>query len=251
METKRIYNLKRGIENPDDDEIMKFRHTFTQLPRKVDLRDKLPKVYNQGALGSCSAQACSAAYEYISNKPPNPSKLFMYYNARLLDGEEWVTEDAGSTLVSCIDGMKKFGVCPEKKWPYDISKFAIKPPEECYTKAKQSIVTEVNRVSRSLQDMKACLASNFPFVFGIIIFPSFEDPIVGKTGNVPLPGKEEKSLGGHAMLCCGYDDDRQVFICRNSWSDIWGDKGYCYIPYDYFTNNQISWNFYCIKKASR
>ena len=65
METKRIYNLERSTVEPEC--VVKFKHTFVQLPTKVDLRDKLPKVYNQGALGSCTAQALSAAYEYLSN----------------------------------------------------------------------------------------------------------------------------------------------------------------------------------------
>jgi len=249
METKRIYNLERSNVEPEC--VAKFKHTFMHLPTKVDLRNNLPPVYNQGALGSCTAQALSAAYEYLSNKPPNPSKLFIYYNARLLDGEKWTLEDAGATLVSCVKGMQQFGVCPEKKWPYDISKFTIRPPQECYTKAKQNVVTEFNSIPQNLQDMKACLASGFPFVIGIYIYPSFESPIVGKTGNVPVPGKDEQKLGGHAMLVCGYNDDRRVFICRNSWSDAWGDKGYCYIPYDYLTNPNISWDAFCIKKTSR
>ena len=41
---------------------------------------------------------------------------------------------------------------------------------------------------------------------------------------------------GHAMAIVGFDDDQQVFIVRNSWGPDWGDDGYCYISYDYFTH---------------
>ena len=76
----RIYNLKRSnVPPPDvDTEHKRFRHAFNALPTKVDLRDKLPPVYDQGALGSCTAQAGAAAYSFVSSKPPNPSKLFLY-----------------------------------------------------------------------------------------------------------------------------------------------------------------------------
>lgn len=250
METKRIYNLKRSDVPPPEHK--RFRHVFNaSLPKRVDLRDKLPPVYDQGQLGSCTAQAGAAAYSFVSNKPPNPSKLFLYYNARLLDNPKWVLEDSGATLYHLIVGMEQFGVCPEKKWPYDISKFKDKPTQECYDKAKKNLVTEVNHLNPTLPELKACLASNFPFVFGIMVHSSFESDIVSKTGKVPLPKKGEKQLGGHALLCCGYDDDQKVFICRNSWSSKWGDNGYCYLPYDYLTNPEIAWDFWCVKKTSR
>jgi hypothetical protein len=46
--------------------------------------------------------------------------------------------------------------------------------------------------------------------------------------------------GWHAMLCVGYSDPDKVFIIRNSWGKDWGDKGYCYIPYDYVINKDYN-----------
>ena len=37
---------------------------LTKLPKKVDLRSKMPKIYDQGELGSCTANAIGAAFEY-------------------------------------------------------------------------------------------------------------------------------------------------------------------------------------------
>jgi C1A family cysteine protease len=38
---------------------------------------------------------------------------------------------------------------------------------------------------------------------------------------MPMPSKDEKVLGGHAVLAVGYDDAQQQFIVRNSWGPYW------------------------------
>lgn len=42
---------------------------------------------------------------------------------------------------------------------------------------------------------------------GIAVYESFESQEVARTGEVPMPKPDEKMLGGHAILCCGYNDD--------------------------------------------
>jgi hypothetical protein len=61
------------------------------LPPLVDLRPQMPPIYDQGGLGSCTANAIGAAAEYVRRKqadpdPYTPSRLFIYYNERLLEG---------------------------------------------------------------------------------------------------------------------------------------------------------------------
>ena len=51
-----------------------------------------------------------------------------------------------------------------------------------------------------------------------------------------MPGAHEKVVGGHAVMAVGYDDAKQAFIVRNSWSANWGIKGYFYMPYAYITS---------------
>ena len=51
----------------------------------------------------------------------------------------------------------------------------------------------------------------------------------------------EKEHGWHTMLCVGYSDIDKVFIVRNSLRALnGGDKGYCYIPYDYVMNEEFN-----------
>ena len=64
-----------------------------------------------------------------------------------------------------------------------------------------------------------------------------------------MPGEGESSLGGHAVMAVGYDNEKQVFIVRNSWGLGWGDKGYFYMPYEYIINNDLCDDFWTIRKV--
>jgi hypothetical protein len=221
----------------------------SKLPAKVDLRPKMPSVYDQGNLGSCTANALCAAYAYASNKFSG-SRLFLYYNERVMI--KTVNQDSGAYLYDGVACLKKHGVCSEAKWPYIISMFAVKPPAQCYTDALKHTVVVAQNIYNDLTSMKQALSLGFPFVVGIAIFKSFESPVVSKTGNVPMPKANEQLLGGHAVLVCGYDDTKKVFIVQNSWGTSWGAKGYFYLPYAYLTNPKYSsdlWNITVVKNV--
>jgi C1A family cysteine protease len=162
------------------------------------------------------------------------SRLFLYYNERKLDGD--IDQDGGSTITTAIKALKKFGLCQEKDWPYDETKFKICPPKTCYDAALQNKVINAHIVSADA--LKQTLASGFPIAFGTILFSSFESDEVAKTGIIPMPTDDENSVGGHAMCIVGFDDDKKVFIVRNSWGTSWGLAGYCYFPYEYFADDE-------------
>ena len=90
---------------------------------------------------------------------------------------------------------------------------------------KSHTVKLYQRLTPVLNTLKGCLASGYPFVFGFTVYESFESPQVAKTGIVPMPGPTEKVVGGHAVVCVGYDDTKQQFIVRNSWGDELGNSG--------------------------
>ena len=181
---------------------------LTKLPKKVDLRSKMPKVYDQGQLGSCTANAIGAAFEFeqIQQKLKDfmPSRLFIYYNERAMEGT--IDSDSGAMIRDGIKSVAKLGVCPETTWPYDIAKFTEKPPRTAYAEAKKHQALVYRRVLANLHQMQGCLASGYPFVFGFTVYESFMSAEVAKTGEVPLPPRSEQLLGGHAVLAVGYDD---------------------------------------------
>ena len=242
------FGWKRDIPDPRDH---KFRVTAPQvLPPLIDLRDLCPPIYNQGTLGSCTAQALGAAYQFeqMKQKRPNflPSRLFIYYNERVLEGS--VNEDAGAMIRTGIKTMVKEGVCPETMWKYIESRFKKKPCPDCYKEALNNQVIEYLRLSpHSLYDVKNCLVNGYPVVFGFTIFQSFMSSYVARTGIATMPIANDSVIGGHAVMAVGYDDSIESLIVRNSWGKEWGIDGYFYLPYGYVTQANLSADYWTIR----
>lgn len=218
-----------------------------KLPATVDLRDKMPAVYDQGELGSCTANAIAAVMEYDIKRQGlpdfTPSRLFVYYNERVIEGTTGT--DAGAQLRDGIKTVAKDGVCAESLWPYKLSRFRSKPSTAAYTSAKDHPALKYSRVPRTYTGIRQCLSNGFPFVFGFTVYESFESPEVEKTGVLNLPEPAEKSLGGHAVAAVGYDGDR--VIVRNSWGADWGQAGYFTMPVAYLLNENLADDFWQIE----
>ena len=224
----------------------------TALPPKVDLREQCPPVYDQGHLGSCTANAIAAALEFDQMREKEqaftPSRLFIYYNERVIEGT--VSSDSGAQIRDGVKSVNKQGAPPEDPdWPYDITKFADKPPQKAYGDAAQHQSILYQRLTPTLGQLKGCLASGFPFVFGFVVYESFEGPQVASTGEAQLPQAGEKQLGGHAVLAVGYDESQQRFIVRNSWGAGWGMGGYFTLPYPYLLQHTLSSDFWTIRSV--
>jgi C1A family cysteine protease len=223
----------------------------TQLPTKIDLRSGCPDVYDQGQLGSCTANSIGAALEFDQIKqgetPFTPSRLFIYFNERTIEGT--VTSDSGAQIRDGVKSVNQSGAPPETDWPYDISKFADKPPQQAYDDAAKHKSILYQRVTQTLPQLKGCLAAGYPFVFGFTVYESFESQEVASTGEAPMPKAGEKQLGGHAVMAVGYDEDQQRFIVRNSWGPGWGMKGYFTLPYPYLLQDTLSSDFWTIRSV--
>jgi len=222
------------------------------LPPGADLRHHCPPVYDQGQLGSCTANAIAGALQFNQIKEKvadifTPSRLFIYYNERVM--ENTVSEDSGAMIRDGIKSVANQGAPHEKLWAYNIAKFKSKPSAAAYTDAAKHKAIKYERVTPTLPQLKGCLASGYPFVFGFSVYESFEGAEVAKTGVLSMPQPNEKQLGGHAVLCVGYEDASSRFIVRNSWGNKWGQAGYFTIPYAYLTDGNLSDDFWTIKRV--
>ncbi len=247
---ERKYGWRRGL--PDHrDHNYSAPHGMAPLPNKVDLRPTCPPVYNQLKLGSCTAQAIGGHIHFNQIRqgkkaPWTPSRLFIYYNERLIEGT--VREDSGAEIRNGIKSVAKWGVCPEDLWPYDVRRYRNKPGVTPYRKALNCRIASYQKLDNTnLFQLQSCLAEGLPFVFGFVVYESFEGEAIAKTGQFQIPEKSERMLGGHAVMCVGYDDDAQSLIVRNSYGADWGVEGYMFMPYDFVTSNQYCDDFWVIK----
>ncbi len=231
------------------------------LPPISDLRSQCPPIYNQGQIGSCTANAIGAAFEFeVKHQGLTdfmPSRLFIYYNERAMEGH--TTTDSGAQIRDGVKSVATLGVCSEDEWPYDDTpatsdggpfppgaRDGEKPGDACYKDALSNRATSYSRVLQDLTQMRGCLAAGYPFVFGFTVYESFESQEVAKTGVVPMPAPSETVLGGHAVLAVGYDDSAQTFTVRNSWGTDWGQEGYFTMPYAYLTTRGLASDFWTV-----
>lgn len=245
---------------PDLPDARDFQPSFkikkaTALPQVVDLRPSFRyiPILNQGPLGSCTANAIAVAHMAAQMKVHGeehpvvpPSRLFIYYNERNIEGT--VPIDAGAMIRDGIKSIARDGVCDEKIWPYKISQFRVKPNTLSYKDAQNHQAISYERLhGENLDQLLSCLASGFPFVFGFSVYSSFESSTVERTGvYAPNPLKEEL-VGGHAVICFGYDRLRGTFTIRNSWGADWGLDGYFTMRMSDVSNWNMCDDFWVVK----
>jgi len=241
-------------DSPDsrDHTYVASRAVFGRLPKRKDLRSRCPPAYDQKGLNSCSANAIAAAVEFDLMRERGervifPSRLFLYYNARQIEGT--VRSNVGVSIRDAIKSVARQGDCPESLWPYIEHKFRTRPPQRCYNRALRYRAVEYQRIHRSLDDFRSCLAGGSPFVFGFLAHRNFHE-VVRKTGRLEMPLPGERLLGQHAVMAVVYEDPERRLIVRNSWGPRFGRRGYFTMPYEYLLNEDLSDDFWTIRIVS-
>lgn len=249
MKNKRL-GMGWKPDTPDlRDYVYSPRSKGGRLPKAVDLSERFFTVWNQGTLGSCTAQTVGAAalFRDIYDRDLSiivPSRHFIYYNTRVLEGTE--AYDSGAEIRNAIKALSKFGYPSEEVEPYRIKAFDNKPSARSYKAALKQKIKRYERVERNLSHFRKLLHKGFPIAFGFTVYESIYLSKVTKSGLVPVPTKKEKTDGGHAVLCVGYDDEREAIIFRNSWGKGWGRGGYGFLPYEYILDANLSDDFWVI-----
>lgn len=237
-------------DKPDSRDYL-YKPTTVKLPDVVDLRQYCSPIEDQGNLGSCTGNAIAGAIELLnkrSNNYKDISRLFIYYYERLI--ENTVNYDSGAYIRDGIKATYTYGASLETLWPYNISKFRIRPTQQAITDASTRKVTLYQRVL----DHNGCLdalRNGYPVIIGFNVYESFESAQVSRTGIMPYPNvATEQLLGGHAVLLVGYNMKQSRYIVRNSWGPYWGDKGYFYMPFQVIQNTSMSSDFWIIKSVN-
>jgi hypothetical protein len=242
---------KGGIRDKNAAGIRKFS---TAVIRPFsDLEKKMPPIYDQGYVGSCTANGAAAAFDYrrgIDGKPfITPSRLFIYYNTRAYEGT--IKEDAGAQIRNAVGMTIEYGSPREILWPYRESKFKVKPTAVSYKEALNYQSLSAYKVSNTNGlDIRKSLSLNppLPVIFGSFVYSGINQ--IDHFNNVlKMPKKGESPQGGHCMVIIGHDDAKRLYKVRNSWGKKWGTNGNFFIPYDYIHSARITSDCWVIDKA--
>lgn len=228
------------------------------LPENHRLGDhgELGPVEDQLDIGSCTANAVIGLVEYHlrmhkqgkkdkRDKMENldMSRMFLYKCTRRLMN---VTGDTGAYIRTTIKALRLFGVPPESRWPYRPELLDVEPDPFTFSLAANfkaikyaSLDVPGSEASEVKSRVKRAILDGYPVAFGFTVFKSIETM---QNWIIPFPeSQSDKSIGGHAVLAVGYDDEvdcgpvagKGALIIRNSWGPSWGDMGYGYLPYAY------------------
>ena len=212
--------------------------------KKLDLSEYFPQVEDDDQLEvrACSACAVAALAGYFERRsaggPARGSRLFLYQTA--LRASERVG-DCDIGLRATIRALARFGLPPERLWPYEPARVTVAPEPFLYSFGREYQSLVYIRLEPTgatgkevLQSVKAHLVAGFPSVLG---FPAFES--LTRDLDVAFPTRFDAVLGGAAAVAVGYDDTRRIrstkgaFRVRMSWGPDWGEGGYGWLPYAY------------------
>jgi C1A family cysteine protease len=188
--------------------------------------------------------------EYLENKNYthmfiNYSRLFAYYNGRKI--ENCIDIDDGAEVRDVLKSVKKWGICDERLYSYNIGYFNVHPSNEAYLDAMRNKIKVYARVNQNMTDIKMSLTSGLPVIIGFTCYSSFDE--VGHTGILTMPQRNEKMLGGHCCIIMGFDDSTQMLLIQNSYGSEWGNKGFFLMPYKYAINKGLADDFWVINKT--
>lgn len=227
-------------EEPDSQDLLFEDHSAKMMIKEsatagvLDLRKWCSPVENQRDLGSCVANAVVGGLEFLQIRNGQTlkdlSRLFVYYNSRLMHQQSDV--DEGTFIRLAMGTLSSLGTCEEIKWPYDTSKVFFRPTWGAYREGYAHKISSYYRIDGTgqsrIDQIKKALEAQHPVVFGCTVDNDFIN--TSSSGVVMMPKSVRTIAGGHAMLIVGYKDNGNTLIVRNSWGTTWGDNGYCYMP---------------------
>jgi len=244
-------NFKGWTRDPWDPRDRRFSAPSPNLkyPRKADIYRFCQPMLDQGSLGSCTAHMAVELYMQAEferfGKTTLKSRLATYWWTRLLMGT--LNEDSGATIRLAIKSLAKFGACEDSLYPNDAQRFVEKPSEQAIASAKQNIAVQYARVPHTADGFRDRIMRGDAIGIGFDCFDSLMSHRTLQTGIIPMPKRGEQSNGGHAVVIVAYDDDRGVFVIKNSWGNRVGlspqpglPRGYFEIPMEYLLDPKLS-----------
>lgn len=199
---------------------------IASLPASFSWRAHVPSIADQGPTNSCVGQALASSVHLLTivgGYPiERPSALTIYAFARLETSPRSALFDGGSSPTDAINVMKREGMVPESRWPFDPSKVDEVPPWDVFQHVSDVMVGQHYRVAQgrgAAQLLREAVAQNY--------FPTFamdvDDAYLDYDGSDVYRAANGKYVGRHMQTVIGWGDGYLEVL--NSWGDAWGDGG--------------------------
>jgi Domain of unknown function (DUF4384)/Papain family cysteine protease len=215
------------------------------LPTTKTLTQYMPEIADQGETGTCVGQSVSlmrtvmeAQKRRVTNAAGIASFRFSpgYIYQQIKSSNDYDCQDGaqipdallllknkGAAFLSCMPELcgGDFAKCDAEAAQYKIENFStlfdiLQTPTE----------TKILKIKEALAEGEQAVP------FGMMIPRSF---FAATDTWQAAPGEDpENSLGGHAILIIGYDDNKNggSFLIANSWGAAWGNNGYTWGKYE-------------------
>lgn len=228
----------KGVrKDPLDLRDVMYEPSLRELPFRIDNRDMVPMILDQGREGACTGFGLAAVANFLIHNHSDIGPLeesvsasMLYEMAKRYD--EWEGEDyEGSSIRGAMKGWHKHGVCTETDWPY------IENPPGGLTPARQLAALKralgayfrvrhlhLNHMHSALNEVGILYAS-------AVVHEGWHE-VDRTTGKIPF---RHTPAGAHAFAIVGYDEEG--FWIQNSWGVDWGLRGFCHITYDDWLEN--------------
>lgn len=199
--------------------------------RNVDGKNFVTPIRNQAACGSCVAFGAIATVEgrlRVQRNDPNLavnlSEAHLFFCHARARGANC---DTGWWPKEAYEDIQNKGVSDEACYPYNLANRDCSGL--CSDSAERSVkITGFADLTAKPADIKTSLSSKDggPVSACFIVYQDF---FSYKSGIYKHVSGEQ--AGGHCVTIVGYNDNPGYWICKNSWGEDWGDKGYFNIAY--------------------
>jgi len=206
----------------------------------IDLRNDIDvsSIYSMGDMStSISSSISSIIYsELVKLKEIlyYPSRLFIHNNTNNIEN---ISENSNNKqcIRNALKSVKRYGVCNEKSYEYNMDNLKTSPTQQLYTDASK-ITINYFRIKKNIKNIVNVLLNKKLILINISIFSSFFNDSVRYTGRIPYPDSNDSFIGMISAVIVGYIEKQEVFILRMNFGNLWGDHGYAYISINYLLN---------------
>lgn len=219
---------------------------LTGLPSSYDLSSNMPTPGDQGQQGSCVGWATAYALKtqqeqkersWGANTNAHRFSPAYIYNQIHLGG------DGGAYISDAINILTAQGCATLATMPYNQNDYSTPPSQAARNEAanyKCIIYRTVNIMDRT--EIKGFLYSGAPLVIGITVGSDLWRQV---DANYVYRTLGDRIIGNHAVTLVGYSDTKSAFKFINSWGSGWGDGGYSWIDYNFFS--QVCYEAYWVQ----